>query len=52
MDIYFRLRENFHQSIESLEFWTKVQPTGVRSKDIVKWAREVLRLYGGISSVG
>jgi hypothetical protein len=38
--------------IENLELWTKVQPTGARVKDIVKWAREVLKLYGGISSVG
>lgn len=38
--------------IENLELWVKVQPAGVRVKDAVKWAREILKLYGGYSSVG
>lgn len=39
-------------SIENLELWVKSQPTGVRVQDLVKWARYILKLYGGISSVG
>ena len=38
--------------IENLELWIKVQPTGARVKDVVKWAREIIRLYGGVSSIG
>ncbi len=38
--------------IENLELWAKVQPTGARVEDFVKWAREVLKLYGGVSSIG
>ncbi len=38
--------------IENLELWTKVQPTGARVEDVVKWAKEVLKLYGGVSSIG
>ena len=38
--------------IENLELWVKVQPTGARVQDVVKWAKEVLRIYGGVSSAG
>lgn len=38
--------------IENLELWTRIQPTGARVEDVVKWAKEVLRIYGGVSSVG
>ncbi len=38
--------------IENLELWVKSQPTGARVEDVVKWAKEVLRLYGDVSSVG
>ncbi len=38
--------------IENLELWTKPQPTGVKVEDAVKWAKEILELYGGVSSVG
>lgn len=32
--------------IERLELWTKSQPAGQRVEDLVKWAREILQLYG------
>ena len=38
--------------LENLELWTRFQPTGARVKDVVKWAKEVLELYGDVSSVG
>lgn len=38
--------------IENLELWVKSQPNGARAEDLVKWAKEILKLYGGISSIG
>ena len=38
--------------IENLELWSKVQPTGARVEDLVKWAKDILKLYGGVSSIG
>lgn len=38
--------------IENLELWIKTQPTGARVADVVKWAKEVLKLYGDVSSTG
>lgn len=38
--------------INNLELWIRFQPTGARVKDVVKWAREILTLYGDVSSVG
>lgn len=32
--------------IENLELWSKSQPSGQRVSDKVKWAREILDLYG------
>ena len=37
---------------ENLELWVRSQPTGARVEDLVKWARYILKLYGGISSIG
>jgi hypothetical protein len=31
---------------ENLELWVKTQPCGQRPEDHVRWAREILRLYG------
>lgn len=31
--------------LENLELWTRPQPTGIRVKDAVAWAQEVLGLY-------
>lgn len=38
--------------VENLELWVTKQPAGVRVDDVVKWAREILELYGGVSSTG
>lgn len=38
--------------IENLELWIKSQPTGARIEDVVKWAEEILQIYGGVSSIG
>ena len=32
--------------IENLELWTKPQPTGIRTKDAVIWAKSILEIYG------
>lgn len=37
--------------IKNLELWSGVQPTGARVEDLVKWAKEILKLYGGVSSM-
>lgn len=34
--------------LENLELWVKPQPTGVRAKDAVIWAKEILRRYGDL----
>lgn len=33
---------------ENLELWVTTQPSGQRPEDLVKWAREILALYGGM----
>lgn len=38
--------------IENLELWIKAQPVGARVEDMVEWAKEILKLYGGVSSIG
>ncbi len=32
--------------LENLELWTNPQPSGIRVKDAILWAKEVLKLYG------
>ena len=32
--------------LENLELWTKPHPTGIRVEDAVRWAKEILALYG------
>ena len=32
--------------LENLELWTRPQPTGIRAKDALDWAYEIIRLYG------
>lgn len=34
---------------ENLELWVKPQPTGIRAKDALKWAWEIIHRYDGIS---
>jgi hypothetical protein len=32
---------------ENLELWIRPQPSGIRARDAVAWAREILDRYGG-----
>jgi len=32
--------------IENLELWTKSQPSGQRVEDLVRYAKQILELYG------
>jgi hypothetical protein len=34
--------------IKNLELWIKPQPTGIRAKDALKWAREIIKKYTSI----
>ena len=38
--------------IENLELWSTSQPFGQRVEDKVKWAKEILKIYKGISKEG
>lgn len=31
--------------IENLEIWVKPQPTGIKQKDAIKWAKQILKQY-------
>lgn len=35
---------------ENLELWTRPQPTSLRARDAVAWARHILELYGGLDT--
>ncbi len=35
--------------VENLELWVRPQPSGIRLKDAVEWAREILARYDGAS---
>lgn len=35
-------------NIDNLELWITSQPSGQRPQDLVKWAREIIELYGDI----
>ncbi len=32
-------------SVDNLELWVKPQPSGVRAKDALVWAKQILALY-------
>lgn len=33
--------------VENLELWTRPQPSGIRARDAVAWAKEILARYDG-----
>ena len=53
---YLTKNENVHHkngvknnnSVNNLELWIKPQPSGVRAKDALAWARNILETYGSI----
>lgn len=32
--------------IDNLELWIRPQPSGIRARDAIVWAKEILKLYG------
>jgi hypothetical protein len=34
--------------LTNLELWTKSHPTGIRVKDAINWAKEILKRYEGV----
>lgn len=34
--------------IENLELWSTIQPSGKRAEDLVKYAKDILSLYGNV----
>lgn len=37
--------------IENLELWVKPQPSGIRAKDAVAWAKEILSRYDDLDRI-
>jgi len=37
--------------IENLELWSSSQPSGQRAADKLKWAREIVALYGDVEQL-
>lgn len=36
--------------IENLELWVKPQPTGIRARDAIIWAKKIIKRYGNDAS--
>jgi hypothetical protein len=37
-------------NIENLELWSVSQPAGQRVKDKLKWAKEIISIYGNVEN--
>jgi len=37
--------------IENLELWTRPHPPGIRARDALRWARQIVEMYGSIEDL-
>lgn len=45
-EVHHRNGQRADNREENLELWSRSQPAGARPEDLVRWAEEILRLYG------